>query len=311
MSEDLDLVPKTAMRLDLWLSQHYKEYSRSYFQQLLEEGLVLVNGQQKPKRYLVQEGDEVEVEFSFKPSEHLIPQDLPLDILYEDEHLWVINKAAGMVVHPGAGQSSHTLANALAYLLGKEKRREVEWKSEDLRAGIVHRLDKDTSGVMVAAKTLQAHAKLVTSFSQREVNKTYLCLVCKRLPPDRVDLAIERDPHHRQRMIASGHGKEALTLFKPIKSFEGDFPLHLVEAELKTGRTHQIRVHLKACDAPLLGDEVYGWEAWNRRYKLKRQMLHSHHLSFIHPIKDELMRFQAPLPLDMKNLLAELEASES
>lgn len=289
-------------RLDQWLAIHHEGFSRTYFQSLIEDGLVLVNQTPVRKRYLVQSGDEIEVEFRCSEQLRLIPEDLPLNVIYEDEYILVLNKAPGMVVHPGAGQPGGTVANALAFRYGL-----TPLTPSDIRPGIVHRLDKDTSGLLITAKTLQVHAKLVEQFATRLVSKTYLAISCKMPPPAEVNLAIERDPNHRQRMKAGREGKSAITRFTTLASMQGLWPLHALSVQLLTGRTHQIRVHLRACDCPLLGDSVYGWSSWNDHYKTPRQLLHAWKLGLRHPVTGLSMEWTAPIPQDIVSYLDSID----
>lgn len=279
-------------RLDLGLSKHFESYSRTYFQRLIEEGLVVVNGKVERKRYKIAAGDEIEVEFPLEASSHLIPEKIDLDILYEDEHLLVIHKPASMVVHPGAGNFQGTLANALAY-------RGMSDPLNPHRPGIVHRLDKDTSGVIVTAKNSGVHALLVEAFASRRVEKTYLTIACKHAPAKEVNAPIGRDPHHRQKMAVVQGARAAITRFEIIATSQGDWPLYGLKVALLTGRTHQIRVHLRHSGCPILGDNLYGWPMWNERYEAKRQLLHAWQLAFDHPITGAKLRFEAPLPEDM------------
>lgn len=284
------------LRLDMALAERFKPYSRSYFQRLIDEGLIVVNGSIEKKRYKVASGDEIEVEFPLETSSHIAAEDIKLDVVFEDEHLLVVNKPASMIVHPGAGQSSGTLANALAF-------RGVSGTSGAAhRPGIVHRLDKDTSGVIITAKHALAHSLLVEAFSSRKVEKIYLAISCKNEAPSRVEAPISRDPNHRQKMAVVEGGKPAITEFNTIESSSGDWPLFGLWVKLLTGRTHQIRVHLRHQNAPILGDSVYGWSAWNDHFSVHRQMLHAYRLSLTHPFTGEKMSFEAPMPEDMAAL---------
>jgi 23S rRNA pseudouridine1911/1915/1917 synthase len=262
---------------------------------LVDEGLVLVNGQVEKKRYKVALLDEVEVEFPLETSAHLLAQDIPLDILFEDEHLLVVNKPASMVVHPGAGQVKDTLANALAF-------RGIQNPLAPHRPGIVHRLDKDTSGVIVTAKHALAHSLLVEAFASRQVEKIYAAIACKHEAPFEISAPIARDPNQRQKMAVVASGKPALSRFKTVATSGGDWPLFGLKIHLLTGRTHQIRVHLRHQGAPILGDKVYGWSAWNDHFNINRQMLHAYSLALEHPITKKSLRFEAPLPEDMAEL---------
>lgn len=281
-------------RLDKYLVALHPQFSRTYFQELIQDGLVLVNGQAVKKHHLVKASDEVEVEFRIDPALDLEPANIALDILYEDEALIVINKQAGLVVHPAPGNYTHTLVNALLY------HTQIERDEKDIRPGIVHRLDKDTSGVLVVAKTRQVHGKLVEAFSSRKVGKRYVALCAAKPSQTKLEWAIQRHPRNRKKMMASSEGKPALT---EVLSAEAVGPFWLLELALHTGRTHQIRVHLEKANAPILGDPVYGSESLNRKWKLQRQLLHAKHLSFDHPLTGERLNFEAPLPEDFKQFL--------
>lgn len=285
------------MRLDKLLALHFSPQSRSYFQFLIEQGGVLVNGKRLKKREKIQQGDEIEVCFLLTPESALEPEAIPLDILYEDEALLAINKPAGMVVHPAPGHPSGTFVNALLHhckTLNKEG-----WES--LRPGIVHRLDKETSGVLLAAKSISAHQQLVTLFSERKVKKEYRA-ICIGVPANGlIDAPIARHPILRQQMAVSlEKGKEART---HVKLLCQKAPLSYISCELITGRTHQIRVHLQHLKTPILGDSLYGSAWMNKKYLAKRQMLHATHLSFTHPFTGHNIELHAPLPEDFKEIL--------
>jgi 23S rRNA pseudouridine1911/1915/1917 synthase len=284
---------QASLRLDKLLSTHFPNYSRTYFQFLISQGSVLVNNQPIKKRMIPKEGDEIEVYFILTEELTLTPQNIALNILYEDEDLIAINKPAGMVVHPAPGHPCDTFVNALLFhcksLPG----------TDSLRPGIVHRLDKDTSGILLAAKTLQAHGKLVELFSKREVEKYYLA-ICVGTPPEGlIDAPIGRDPIHRKEMsVNSLNGRSAQSQVKVIAK---DNALSFVEVQILTGRTHQIRVHLKHKGFPVLGDAVYGSASANSQHKTPRQLLHAHKLRFIHPIKHVPIELEAPIPQDLEH----------
>ena len=276
-------------RLDKVLASRFSDhYSRSYFQQLIELGHVLLNGSPVKKRVKPQEGDALEILFVALAPTDAIAEEIPLDILYEDDEIIVVNKPAGMVVHPAPGNYTGTFVNALLFHC-----KEIETGASELRPGIVHRLDKETSGVMVAGKTLYAQARLMEQFAGRTVQKTYMA-VCQGKPKEGLFSApIGRHPKERIKMAVVPEGKEAVTMIKVLGS-KGD--LTLVEARPHTGRTHQIRVHLKALGAPILGDQLYG----KPTDKAGRQLLHAHTLSFSHPKTGKLLTFQALMPEDIR-----------
>lgn len=305
MEEEFDRIwiqeEETGERLDKLLANRYKEiHSRTYFAMLINEHLVLVNGIPVKKRIKPQPGDEVEIQFALTPEIDLTPENIPLDILYEDDYLLVINKPVGMVVHPAPGNWSGTFVNALLYHC-----RTLEGGGGDLRPGIVHRLDKNTSGVLVAAKTTLTQQRLTEMFSGREVYKEYLALCVGN--PGNVEIAapIARHPVHRQQMAVAeeGKGKPALTKCETLFT---DGKLSIVKVIIATGRTHQIRVHLKHLGTPILGDPLYGLVQTNKKYHLSHQMLHAHILRFKHPMTGKEMEFTAPIPEEMRAMLVKV-----
>lgn len=290
------------MRLDQLLSARFADHSRSYFQYLIEEGFVLLNGHPVKKRMQPKEGDQIEV--LFQPSKELDvkPEAIPLDILFEDEHLIAVNKPANMVVHPAPGNPFGTFANALLHHCKEIQTQEYEL----LRPGIVHRLDKDTSGVLIAAKNLAAHQKLSEQFANRTVGKRYLA-ICTSVPPEGdFSARIKRHPIKRKEMTINPEGKEAHSHFHVLARRGG---LSLVEIQIFTGRTHQVRVHLKGVNCPVLGDAVYGSLSLNRKYGAKRQLLHASSLTFTHPFSSISMELNCPPPPDMKNFIDMIKLS--
>lgn len=298
------LKEQEGVRLDALLASYYPELSRSYFQYLIEEGAVLVNGSQVKKRTKPTCDDEIEVCFLLTPEIDLKPEAIPLDILYEDEHLLAINKPAGMVVHPAPGHASGTFVNALLYHCHS-----LPQHAGDLRPGIVHRLDKETTGVLLAAKTVMAHQGLVSLFARRAIKKKYLAL-CAGVPKNQtIEAPIGRHPVHRKEMcIDHERGKEALTRIEVV-AHQGDFSL--VEVDLLTGRTHQIRVHMKSIGFPVLGDPVYGAPSINKKLGLTRQLLHAHTLRLTHPISQRTLELSAPLPEEMQHCLNKLRIGQN
>jgi 23S rRNA pseudouridine1911/1915/1917 synthase len=301
-------------RLDAFLAAQIDGWSRARLQRLIEDEEVLINGKPAKASYKLRTGDEIEVELTAPPAATFVPEDIPLEIIFEDESLIVVNKPAGLVVHPAAGIHSGTLANALAYHFQK-----LSTRAGDIRPGIVHRLDKDTSGLMVVAKNEATHENLADQFRAREVFKSYVALVhgVVKQQSGRIEQPIARDPRTRIRMAVVRAGRGALSLYKIRKSFKS---FTLLDVELKTGRTHQIRVHLSWLKHPVVGDEVYGGgrdktvqdvrlRAAIR--KLHRQFLHAERLGFRHPTSGESLQFVAPLPPELSQLLAELDAAAS
>jgi len=300
-------------RIDAFLSEKIENWSRSRLQKLVEEGDILVNQAQVKSSYKIREGDEIEVELTELPVETFEPEDIPLNIVYEDEHLAIINKASGMVVHPGAGISSGTLANAVAFHFYKnsEELRIKNYELRNNRVGIVHRLDKDTSGLIVIAKSEEIHEKLNEQFRERTVYKSYIALVHGEIEENKgeIEAPIAREKHNRTKMSIRAHGRYALSHWKVKKRFE---KFTLVAVEIKTGRTHQIRVHLASINHPVVGDETYNAgrdktvkDANVRKaiQNLNRFFLHAEKLSFTHPVTKEWMAFTAPLPIELENFL--------
>jgi 23S rRNA pseudouridine1911/1915/1917 synthase len=282
------------IRADKWLSTQLPSITRTHVQRAFEEGMVKVNGRLASKSTKLLEGDSVEFELPEEKNFDLSPVDLSLDILFEDEHLLALNKPAGLVVHPGAGTEGPTLVNGLLY----HCKGNLSQMGSPERQGIVHRLDRGTSGVMVVAKTDKAYEALVGAFSKREVIKEYLALVAGI--PDRlsgtIKKSIGRNPTHRHKMTIREDGKPAHTDWEFLGSCENG--ISLIRCHLHTGRTHQIRVHLSDLGYPILGDEVYGYRPNRMKVAVpvERVLLHAHKLELAHPITADRLRFIADLP---------------
>lgn len=291
---------EAGQRLDKILANRFQGVrSRTYFQFLIEQNKVLLNGIPVKKRVLPQIGDEIEIQFICLPELSLEPENIPLEILFEDEHLLIVNKPAGMVVHPATGNWSGTFVNALLYHC-QEVQRLIDPKASkeiSCRPGIVHRLDKDTTGLLLAAKTAESHEKLAALFLHREIYKEYLA-VCVGNPGDvTIDLPLGRNPsNYKEVIVRKNGGKRAISHCKTL-CFDGH--LSVVSVELVTGRTHQIRVHLQAQGTPVLGDQVYGSVKVNKKYGVQRQLLHAYRLGFVHPFTQEYLDFRAPIPHKM------------
>jgi 23S rRNA pseudouridine1911/1915/1917 synthase len=301
--EDIDLLVITeeeaGERLDKILAKRFHAiHSRTYFQELITQQLVLVNGEPVKKRLKLQAGDEVEVEFTLAPEIHLLPEAIPLSIIYEDEHLLAVNKQVGLVVHPGSGNWTGTFVNALLYYC-----QQLPVYKDPLRPGIVHRLDKDTSGVLVAAKTYWMHQKLVELFASRQVYKEYLAICVGHPGEVEIRAPIGRHPIHRQQMAIVPQGREALSV---CKTLAWDGKLSVVQVVIATGRTHQIRVHLKYRGTPVLGDPVYGNERVNQYYKATHQFLHAAVLRFIHPLTQNQLEIKADVPEEMNQFIQKI-----
>lgn len=283
-------------RLDKFVGEKCPGLSRSHSQKLIAGGYITVNGKTARPSLKLNTGDRIEINIPPEPASSLSPEDIPLDILYEDEDLLVIDKPAGMAVHPAPGTPGHTLVNAvLAYLPG------LEAEENSTRPGIVHRLDKDTSGLILVAKNRVAQANLSGQFKSRSVFKQYIVLVKGRLTPEKgiIEAAIGRDPRHRQRMAVVSRGREARTAYRVIKYFGNH---SLLEIQPETGRTHQIRVHLAAIGFPVAGDERYGVKSPH----LSRQFLHASKIGFKLPSTGEYVEFESPLPPDLEKALREI-----
>jgi 23S rRNA pseudouridine1911/1915/1917 synthase len=293
-------------RLDKFLCERFSSVSRGTIQRLIGDGHIRVNGEQVKPTHVPRAGEVVSIHWPDAKPADAQPEEIPLDVLFEDKHLLVLNKPAGLVVHPAAGNETGTLVNALLH----HCRGELSGIGGVARPGIVHRLDKDTSGCLVVAKNDTAHLKLAEQFAGRDVEKIYEAILCGVLPHKEGEIraSIARHPSHRKRMAAIDGGREAWTSFHVVA--HGKFATH-VEAELHTGRTHQIRVHFQHVGFPLVGDDTYG-KRQNARlleqtdYKPPRQMLHARKLAFVHPRTGKQVRFEAPIPADFAEALRRL-----
>ena len=299
---------QAGIRLDAYLASQIESWSRARLQRLIENEDVLVNGKPAKPSYKLRQHDKVEVELIAPATDVFTPENIPVEIVYEDETLVVVNKPAGLVVHPAAGTPLGTLANALAYHF-------QQLPGSNVRPGIVHRLDRDTSGLLVVAKTEAALENLSDQFRDRTVYKSYVALVHGRVSPDsgKIDQPLARDPANRTRMAVVRGGRHALTLYRVRQAYER---FTLLDVELKTGRTHQIRVHLAWLKYPVVGDETYGGGRDNtirdprlraRIRNLKRHFLHAEKLAFTHPRTNEIVKFEIPLPDELVKLLDVLE----
>jgi len=297
------------LRLDLYLAARLPELSRTRIQELIDQGLVRVNDAAAKRSHRVASGEGVEIETPPRPPLEAAPEDIPIEILYQDEDLVVVNKPAGMAVHAGAGTSSGTLVNALLHRLKK-----LSSAGGLLRPGIVHRLDRGTSGALVVARHDAAHRELAEQFRARRVEKTYIALVHGRLERDAgtIGLPIARDLRRRTRMTARRpEGREAHTDWRVLARPDG---FTLVEVKLRTGRTHQIRVHFSALRHPVVGDTLYGaprqvCAGRETLPPLGRNFLHAARIGFQHPRRAERIEVRAPLPQDLRHYLRRLEAA--
>jgi 23S rRNA pseudouridine1911/1915/1917 synthase len=301
------------LRLDIYLAGRETGLSRSQIRKALEEGRVLVDGRRVKAGHRLRAGESVELTIPEPVPSEVRPEEIPLSIVYEDEHLLVVDKPAGMVVHPAAGHSSGTLVHALLHHC-----RDLSGIGGVLRPGIVHRLDRDTSGLLLVAKTDEAHRNLTEQFRNRRIAKTYLALVQGAPPVDagEIRLPVGRHPTDRKRMSTrSPRGRDAVTHWRVRERFGA---VTLLEVGLETGRTHQIRVHLGSQGYPVLGDAVYGRTGWVKAVAdpetrsilrgVRRQALHAAGIAFHHPVDGTPLSFQSPLPEDLAELCGALRA---
>ncbi|MEO8434167.1 MAG: RluA family pseudouridine synthase [Pyrinomonadaceae bacterium] len=296
-------------RLDLYLAAHIEGWSRARLQRAVADGEVLLGGRIEKPSYKLKTGDEIEADLVTAARSSFAPENIPVEAIYEDDDLIVINKPAGMVVHPAAGIQSGTLANALAYHF-----QDLSSSGGTIRPGIIHRLDKDTSGLLVVAKTEVAHENLADQFRDREIFKSYIALVHGSLARDSgsIDEPIARDPRHRTRMAVVRGGRPSISHYKVRRRYER---FTLLDVEIKTGRTHQIRVHLAWINHPVVSDPVYGGgrdktvadaQLRARISRLERQFLHAEQLGFRHPRTGAEMKFTVALPDNLQQFLADL-----
>lgn len=284
------------IRLDKYLAGE-TEYSRELISKMIDNGFILVNDEVKKNSYKVKADDEIEIDESYKIDTDIIPTQMDLNIVYEDDHIMIINKPSGLVVHPGSGNYTNTLVNGLMYYTNN-----LSDINGSARVGIVHRIDKDTSGLMMVAKTNEAHQILADYFKNHEVKRTYVALLCGNLPYEKatIDAPIKRDSANFNKMGVFKDGKEAITHLKVIKRYK-DYTM--VELNLETGRTHQIRVHMNYIGYPIYNDPVYTKKEANEF----GQFLHSKSIDFVHPITKEHMHFESELPEEFENYINNLD----
>lgn len=290
------IADKPGERLDKYVCQQHPELSRTHVQKLIAEGYITVNGQPVKPGHKINIGDSLKVVIPPTPPSRLVPEAMPLKIIYEDDDLLAVDKPAGLTVHPAPGHPSHTLVNAILSHFPH-----LADISDSLRPGVVHRLDKDTSGVMLVAKNSLAQADLAQQFKSHSVTKAYLVLVKGKLEPENgiIEADIGRDPRNRKRMAVVAQGREARTEYRVIK-YIGDYTL--LEVMPETGRTHQIRVHLAAIGYPVVGDKVYGVKS----PFLSRQFMHACRLGFKLPSSGEYVEFKSELPPDLAQALKDI-----
>ncbi len=288
-------------RIDSFIPSIKKDISRSMVQKLIKEENIKVNGKETKHSYKLKLNDEIEISIPEAKEIDLKAQDIPLDIIYEDDDIIVINKPKGMVVHPANGNPDGTLVNAVMAICKDS----LSGIGGEIRPGIVHRLDKDTSGAIIVAKNDKAHVNLSEQLKEHKVKKTYLALVRGIIKENEatINMPISRSNKDRKKMDVNKEGKEAITHFKVLRRYKNKYTL--LQINLETGRTHQIRVHLSYIGYPIIGDEVYsnGKNEWG----IKGQCLHAWKLEFTHPITKEKISLEAEIPEYLKNILKELE----
>ncbi|KEI75641.1 RluA family pseudouridine synthase [Clostridium botulinum] len=283
------------VRLDLYLSKIFEDKSRSYLQGIIDEGNVLVNNKEKKRNYKLKVGDNIEVNIPEPKLLQIEQEDIKLDIIYEDKDVIVVNKPQEMVVHPAPGVYSGTLVNALLHHC-----KDLSGINGVARPGIVHRIDKDTSGILVVAKNDISHNNLAAQFKEHSISRVYMALVEGIIKDEQgtIEAPIGRHPVDRIKMAVVKDGRHAVTHYKVIERFKNHT---LVECRLETGRTHQIRVHMSHIMHPLVGDPVYGYK--KQRFNLKGQMLHAKLLGFIHPTTRQYVEFESELPEYFKKII--------
>ena len=288
------------MRLDVYISKKNDNLSRTMIQKLIEDGQILVNGNKKKISYKVQIGDVIQIHIPEPKKTDIKAQNIPIEVIYEDDDILVVNKPKGMVVHPANGNPDGTLVNAVMALC-KES---LSGVGGEIRPGIVHRLDKDTSGLLIIAKNDLAHIKMSEQIKDRKVKKIYIALVKGNVAENEatIDMPIGRSTKDRKKMAVRKDGKEAITHFKVIKRYD---KYTLLEIKIDTGRTHQIRVHMEKIGHPVVGDTVYS--NGKNEFGVVGQMLHAKSLDFTHPITGKKMHFEAELPEYFENVLKKLE----
>ncbi|MBQ8318678.1 MAG: RluA family pseudouridine synthase [Lachnospiraceae bacterium] len=288
------------VRIDKCLAELMNEFSRSYIAKLMEEGQITVNSKAVKANYKLRDGDNIEIIVPEPEELEILPENIPLDIVYEDDDILIVNKPKGMVVHPAPGHSSGTLVNAIMY----HCKDSLSTINGVLRPGIVHRIDMDTTGLLMVCKNDVAHRVMSDKFKVHDINRVYTAICYNHFTDveGTVDKPIARHKVDRKKMSIDSNGRRAVTHYKVIEELSNNFSL--IECRLETGRTHQIRVHMASINHPLLGDEVYGPK--NKPFKTEGQVLHAGVLGFEHPITGEYMEFKAELPEYFNNILERL-----
>lgn len=301
--KELEVIEQVSKRIDAYVAEKYEDISRVAIQRLIETGKILVNGKKVKASYKVQVNDKITMEEEKAVEVELKAQDIPVEIIYEDRDIIVVNKPKGMVVHPANGNPDGTLVNAIMAICKDS----LSGIGGEVRPGIVHRLDKETSGILIVAKNDKAHINLSQQIKEHKVKKTYIALVKGIVKENNatINMPIGRSEKYRKKMAVTKKGKEAITHFKVLKRYD---KYTLLEINIETGRTHQIRVHLSQIGYPIVGDEVYskGKNEWN----IKGQCLHAKSLDFKHPITNEDMHLEAKIPQYFEEILEELKERE-
>lgn len=295
----VSLEDKTSLRLDVYLSEVLEDWTRSQIKKQIDAQNAFVNEKPRKAGFLVKNGDRISISFNKEVGlDDVQPENIPLDIVFEDDDIVVVNKKQGMVVHPAPGNYEHTLVNALLFHFGN-----LSQKSS-IRPGIVHRIDKDTSGLLVVAKNDKAHAFLASQIAEHSARRTYVALLEGNVKTEEgtIETFLDRDKRDRKKYAVSDSGKKAITHFKVLTNFDG---YTLCEFVLETGRTHQIRVHAKHMGHPIVGDPVYGFA--KQKFNLDGQLLHATKLQLIHPTTGMKMEFSAPIPEYFQNVLKKLK----
>ena len=293
-------IKSNGIRLDKAIADIDPDISRMTVQKLIEEEKVFVNGKKEKASYKVKEGDKISLEIEGPKESKLKPEEIPLDVIYEDNDIIIINKAKGMVVHPGNGNPDGTLANAIM----ARCKESLSGIGGEIRPGIVHRIDKDTSGIIIVAKNDKAHLNISEQIKEHKTTKTYLALVRGRVKENEatIDMPIARSKKDRKKMAVDKDGKKAVTHFKVLKRYPENTLLELV---IETGRTHQIRVHLSEIGYPIVGD--YTYSNGKNKFGVEGQMLHAYKIKFKHPTTNEEVEFKAELPKYFKDILENLD----
>ena len=286
-------------RLDIYIAENFNELSRTMIKKIIESNNILVNDKSEKVSYKVQANDNISIDIPEAKETKLKAQEIPLDIIYEDSDIIVINKPKGMVVHPANGNPDGTLVNAILSIC----KNSLSGIGGELRPGIVHRLDKDTSGLIIVAKNDKAHINMSEQIKERNVKKTYIALVRGNVPEEEatINMPIGRSTKDRKKMAVTKNGKQAITHFKVLKRYS---KYTLLEIKIETGRTHQIRVHMAEIGYPVVGDAVYS--NGKNEFGIEGQMLHAYKLEFMHPITNKHMELTAPLPQYFEEILKKL-----